>query len=154
MSKKPATLMPSLTLNLSEDTSLNLYAYLQHDPNGGYHGSLPASGTLEKRNGRRLSGSFFEGDPDIEEFKRTQNMLGYEFQHRFNDVWSARQNFRYLDAEVENSQVWQSGYYWTPADSNELYRGFSGEKRACMPGSSTTCCRLNSLPVRPFIPLL
>lgn len=120
------TLMPSLTLNLSEDTSLNLYAYLQHDPNGGYHGSLPASGTLEKRNGRRLSGSFFEGDPDIEEFKRTQNMLGYEFQHRFNDVWSARQNFRYLDAEVENSQVWQSGYYWTPADSNELYRGFSG----------------------------
>ncbi|RYJ60687.1 TonB-dependent siderophore receptor [Pseudomonas songnenensis] len=120
------TLMPSLTLNLSEDTSLNLYAYVQHDPNGGYHGSLPASGTLEKRNGRRLSGSFFEGDPDIEEFKRNQNMLGYEFQHRFNDVWSARQNFRYLDAEVENSQVWQSGYYWTPADSNELYRGFSG----------------------------
>ena len=118
------TLMPSLTLNLSEDTSLNLYAYLQHDPNGGYHGSLPASGTLEKRNGRRLSGSFFEGDPDIEEFKRTQNMLGYEFQHRFNDVWSARQNFRYLDAEVENSQVWQSGYY--DATSDLLYRGFSG----------------------------
>jgi len=118
------TLMPSLTLNLSEDTSLNLYAYLQHDPNGGYHGSLPASGTLEKRNGQRLSGSFFEGDPDIEEFKRTQNMLGYEFQHRFNDVWSARQNFRYLDAEVENSQVWQSGYY--DATSDLLYRGFSG----------------------------
>lgn len=119
-------LMPSLTLNLSEDSSLNLYAYLQHDPNGGYHGSVPASGTLEKRNGRRLSGSFFEGDPDIEEFKRTQQMLGYEFQHRFNNVWSARQNFRYLDAEVENSQVWQSGYYWVPADSNELFRGFSG----------------------------
>ncbi|HCJ29519.1 MAG TPA: TonB-dependent siderophore receptor [Pseudomonas sp.] len=119
-------LMPSLALNLSDDTSLNLYAYLQHDPNGGYHGSLPASGTLEKRNGRRLSNSFFEGDPDVEEFKRTQNMLGYEFQHRFNDVWSARQNFRYLDAEVENSQVWQSGYYWLPADSEELFRGFSG----------------------------
>jgi len=118
------TLMPSLTLNLSDNTSLNLYAYLQHDPNGGYHGSLPASGTLEKRNGRRLSGSFFEGDPGIEEFKRTQTMVGYEFQHRFNDVWSARQNFRYLDAEVENSQVWQSGYYG--ATSDLLYRGFSG----------------------------
>ncbi|MCQ4297939.1 TonB-dependent siderophore receptor [Pseudomonas stutzeri] len=118
------TLMPSLTLNLSEDTSLNLYAYLQRDPNGGYHGSLPASGTLDKRNGRRLSGSFFEGDPDIEEFKRTQTMVGYEFQHRFNDVWSARQNVRYLDAEVENSQVWQSGYYG--ATSDLLYRGFSG----------------------------
>ena len=117
-------LMPSLAIYFNDDTSLNLYAYLQHDPNGGYHGSLPASGTLEKRNGERLSGSFFEGDPDIEEFKRTQKMVGYEFQHRFNDVWSARQNFRYLDAEVENSQVWQSGYYG-PA-SNLLYRGFSG----------------------------
>lgn len=117
-------LMPSLAIYLNDDTSLNLYAYLQHDPNGGYHGSLPASGTLEKRNGERLSGSFFEGDPDIEEFKRTQKMVGYEFQHRFNDVWSARQNFRYLDAEVENSQVWQSGYYGPT--SNLLYRGFSG----------------------------
>lgn len=117
-------LMPSLAIYLHDDTSLNLYAYLQHDPNGGYHGSLPASGTLEKRNGERLSGSFFEGDPDIEEFKRTQKMVGYEFQHRFNDVWSARQNFRYLDAEVENSQVWQSGYYGPT--SNLLYRGFSG----------------------------
>ncbi len=27
---------------------------------------------------------------------------------------------------MENSQVWQSGYYWVPADSNELFRGFSG----------------------------
>ncbi|MET1077773.1 MAG: TonB-dependent siderophore receptor [Pseudomonas sp.] len=117
-------LMPSLALNLSEDTYLNLYAYLQHDPNGGYHGSLPASGTLQQRDGGRISGHFFEGDPSIEEFTRTQHMLGYELEHRFNDTWSARQNFRYLAAESENSQVWGNGY--VSADSNELARGFSG----------------------------
>jgi iron complex outermembrane receptor protein len=118
------TLMPSLTLDLDEDTSLNLHAYLQHDPNGGWHGSLPASGTLYTRNGYRLPGSFFEGDKGIENFNRTQQMVGYEFSHRFNDVWSARQNFRYLDAKVDNNQVWQSGY--TSATSNDLYRGYSG----------------------------
>lgn len=47
-------LMPSLMLNLSDDTLLNLYAYLQHDPNGGYHGGLPASGTLHKRSRAHL----------------------------------------------------------------------------------------------------
>lgn len=117
-------LMPSLALNLDDDTYLNLYAYLQHDPNGGYHGSVPASGTLHKRNGQRISGSFFEGDPSLEEFTRTQQMLGYELEHRFNDTWSARQNFRYLDASSENSQVWGNGYL--SDSSNELARGFSG----------------------------
>ncbi len=118
------SLMPSLAINLDDDTLLNLYAYLQHEPNGGYHGSVPASGTLHKRNGQRISASFFEGDPDKEEFKRTQQMVGYEFEHRFNDVWSARQNFRYLDATTENSQVWGNGYL--SDSSNQLVRGFSG----------------------------
>lgn len=117
-------LMPSLALNLSDDTYLNLYAYLQHEPNGGYHGSVPASGTLHKRNGQRISASFFEGDPSIEEFTRTQQMLGYELEHRFDDTWSARQNFRYLDASTDNSQVWANGYL--SDTGNALYRGFSG----------------------------
>jgi iron complex outermembrane receptor protein len=118
------TLMPSLTMDLDDDTTLNLHAYLQHDPNGGWHGSLPASGTLHQRNGYRLPASFFEGDKHIEHFNRTQQMVGYELEHRFNEVWSARQNFRYLDAKVDNHQVWQSGY--TSATSNDLYRGYSG----------------------------
>ncbi|MDD1508039.1 TonB-dependent siderophore receptor [Pseudomonas sp. CNPSo 3701] len=115
-------LMPSLALNLSDDTFMTLYAYLQDDPNGGYHGSLPASGTVHKRGGRRISSSFFEGDPALDEFTRTQQMLGYELEHRFNDTWSARQNFRYLDARVSNSQVWGSGY----VSGNQLRRGYSG----------------------------
>ncbi|OLU27460.1 TonB-dependent siderophore receptor [Pseudomonas sp. PA15(2017)] len=117
-------LMPSLALNLSDDTFMTLYAYLQDDPNGGYHGSLPASGILYKRDGRRLSSGFFEGDPGVEEFTRTQQMVGYEVEHRFNDTWSARQNFRYVDARVSNSQIWASGYL--SDTSNELYRGYSG----------------------------
>ena len=107
--------MPSLALNLSDDTFMTLYAYLQDDPNGGYHGSLPASGTVHKRDGRRISSGFFEGDPGVEEFTRTQQMAGYEVEHRFNDTWSARQNFRYVDARVSNSQIWACLLYTSDA---------------------------------------
>ncbi len=115
------TLMPSLLVNFSEDTSLNLYAYLQSDPQAGYHGGLPASGTLYTRNGKRISTSFFEGEPGNDTAKREQQMFGYELQHRFNDVWSVRQNFRYLDSDLEQKQVYAYGY----AAGDTLYRPYS-----------------------------
>jgi len=125
------TLMPSLAINFSEDTSLNLYAYLQSDPQSGYHGGLPASGTLYPHtNGQRISDSFFEGEPDLDTAKREQQMFGYEFQHRLNDVWSVRQNFRYLDSEHTQEQVYAWGYdIYTPSP-NELYREYTGAEEA------------------------
>lgn len=116
------TLMPSLLMNFSEDTSLNLYAYLQSDPQAGYHGGLPASGTLHTRDGQRISTSFFEGEPGNDTASRDQQMFGYELQHRFNEVWSVRQNFRYLDSDLEQKQVYAYGY----AADNALARYYTG----------------------------
>ena len=125
------TLMPSVAINFSDDTSLNLYAYLQSDPQSGYHGGLPASGTLYPHtNGQRISDHFFEGEPSLDTAKRDQQMLGYEFQHRLNDVWSVRQNFRYLDSEHTQEQVYAWGYdIYTPSP-NELYRQYTGAEEA------------------------
>jgi iron complex outermembrane receptor protein len=50
---------------------------------------------LHKRNGLRLSDHFFEGEPSIDNYERTQQSFSYQFEHRFNDVFTARQNFRY-----------------------------------------------------------
>lgn len=118
-------LMPSLSIDFTQDTRLTLLAMLQHDPEGGYHGGLPAEGSVTSRNSQRISRSFFEGDKDYEKFERHQYMLGYQLEHRFNDVVSARQNFQYLDSTVESGQVYQYGYvsgtdgldrYYTGAD--------------------------------------
>jgi len=114
---------PSLRIDFVADTALTLQAYLQHDPESGYHGGLPAEGTLYRRNGRYLPDGFFEGDPDHEKFERTQQMLGYQFEHRFDDTWSMRQNFRYLDSEVESEQVYGMG--WN-GNSSELARAYTG----------------------------
>lgn len=117
-------LAPSLTVDLTDSTTLTLLAQLQKDPEGGYYGSLPAEGTLEPRNGRTIPNDFYEGEPSLEEFDREQMMLGYQLEHRFNDTWSARQNLRYMNTDVEYGQVYVSGG-WV-GNSNELARTFFG----------------------------
>ncbi|OWJ97106.1 TonB-dependent siderophore receptor [Pseudomonas sp. A46] len=115
---------PTLAIDFSDDTTLTLLGYLQHDPNGGYHSGVPADGSLYPHNGRRIDRDFFDGEPALDDFDRTQRMVGYQLEHRFDDVWSARQNLRYLSAQVDLSQVY--GYQWTGAGSNALNRYFSG----------------------------
>jgi len=122
--EKRYALAPTVSIDFSEDTSLTLQAYLQHDPKGGYHGGVPASGTLHQRNGQRISENFFDGEPGVDGYRRNQQSFGYQFEHRFNDVFTARQNFRYLDSKVNLDQVY--AYDWTTPTSNELTRYYSG----------------------------
>ncbi|MFV0454629.1 MAG: TonB-dependent siderophore receptor [Pseudomonas sp.] len=124
--EKRYAVMPSLSIDFTEDTRLTLLAMLQHDPESGYHGGLPADGTVTSHGGRRISRSFFEGDEDYEKFERDQQMIGYQFEHRFNDVVSARQNFQYLDSVVESEQVYQYGY----VTADELVRYYTGADEA------------------------
>ncbi len=117
-------LAPSLSMDFTEDTSLTLQAYLQHDPSGGYHGGNPADGMLHKRNGLRLSDHFFEGEPNIDHYERTQQSFSYQFEHRFNDVFTARQNFRYQDSDVSMDQVYSAG--WAGNEGTVLNRAYTG----------------------------
>jgi iron complex outermembrane receptor protein len=57
-------------------------------------------------------------------YSRNQQSFGYQFEHRFNDVFTARQNFRYLDSKVDMDQVY--AYGWTTPTSNELNRYYTG----------------------------
>ncbi|WP_314409981.1 TonB-dependent siderophore receptor [Pseudomonas kuykendallii] len=125
-------LMPSLSIDFTDDTRLTLLAMLQHDPKSGYHGGLPADGTVYQHNGQRISTHFFEGEDEREKFERDQQMLGYQLEHRFNDLVSARQNFQYLDSRVDSEQVYQYGYttqYGYGADG-DLYRAYTGAQEA------------------------
>lgn len=124
--EKRYAISPTVSIDFSEDTSLTLQAYLQHDPEGGYHGGVPADGSLHQRNGRRISEHFFDGEPNVDGYSRDQQSFSYQFEHRFNDVFTARQSFRYQDSKVELDQIY--GYGWTTPTSNELNRYYSGGK--------------------------
>lgn len=100
---------PSLTWSPDADTALTVTGSYQHDPEGGYYGVLPTVGTLWASPAGRIPRSFNDGDPAHHEFDREQTMLGYNFEHRFNDTWMVRHNLRYLDLSTVTQDVTTSG---------------------------------------------
>ncbi|RWM74177.1 MULTISPECIES: TonB-dependent siderophore receptor [Mesorhizobium] len=103
---------PSLKWQPDADTSLTLLATYQRDRTGWGIQFLPAAGTVfPGPGGKRLPNSRFVGEPAFDKFNPTLAMIGYEFEHRFNDTWLVRQNARYsyLDND-EQFGVFGSGF--------------------------------------------
>ncbi|HET7371054.1 MAG TPA: TonB-dependent siderophore receptor [Gammaproteobacteria bacterium] len=119
--EKHYALAPSLTFRPSDDTSLTVMAYLADQPYGGYHGSVPADGSINERDGMRISRHFFDGEPEVDKFHRIERLVGYQFAHVFNNVWAFKQNFRYLSSNVDYAQVYNVGW----AGPEELARAYT-----------------------------
>ncbi|MCD6005083.1 TonB-dependent siderophore receptor [Halomonas sp. XH26] len=115
---------PRLSWDITDDTSLTVEAYLQDEPEGGYHSGVPYEGAVVPRNGKQISNNFFDGEADYNAYERTQRMAGYTLEHRFNDDVTGRQLLRYLNSDVVLNQVY--GYGWTSPTSDELTRYYSG----------------------------
>lgn len=96
---------PSFTWAPTTMTSLTLNGSYQYDPEGGYYGILPTVGTLWYNSAGDIPRSFNEGDPAYDGFERNQAMIGYQFEHAFNDIWTVRHNLRYLDLSVTTEAV-------------------------------------------------
>ncbi|MCB8889323.1 TonB-dependent siderophore receptor [Vreelandella malpeensis] len=119
---------PRLTWDMTDATSLTLEAYLQDEPEGGYHSGVPFEGAVVPRNGRRISNNFFDGEPAYDAYERTQRMFGYSLEHRFNEQVTGRQLLRYLNSDVLLNQPY--GFGWTSPTSDELTRYYSGAEES------------------------
>lgn len=86
---------PALTWRPSDNTTLTLLGSYQDDPESGFYNFVPATGTVLASPFGRLHSNFFGGDPGWNRFSRRQVSIGYQFEHRFDNVWTVRQNFRY-----------------------------------------------------------
>ncbi|MEZ7216274.1 ferrioxamine B receptor FoxA [Klebsiella spallanzanii] len=115
-------IMPSLTWRITDQTRLDLMAYLHRDPEGGSHSGLPYEGTVVPHYGKKIANTFFEGEDDYDKYDRRENMVGYNFEHMFDSGWSVRQKLRYLHTKVELNQVYAAGWL----NETELNRGYSG----------------------------
>ncbi|MRI62298.1 ferrioxamine B receptor FoxA, partial [Enterococcus faecalis] len=115
-------LMPSLTWRITDNTRLELMAYLHRDPEGGSHSGLPYDGTVVPHNGKKITNTFFEGEDDYDKYDRRENMVGYNIEHMFDSGWTVRQKLRYLHTKVELNQVYAAGWL----NDTELNRGYSG----------------------------
>ncbi len=88
---------PSVTWAPDADTTLTVNGSYQHDPEGGYYGVLPTYGSLWANSAGMIPRSFNDGDTAFDEFDREQSMIGYQFEHRFDETWTVRHNLRYVD---------------------------------------------------------
>lgn len=96
---KRFAIAPSFSWRPDDNTDFTFLSNFQSDPEAGYYGWLPRSGTVvpyidANGNSHKLPKDFNEGDPD-NKMSRRQQMVGYAFSHAFNDTFTARQNLRY-----------------------------------------------------------
>jgi outer membrane receptor protein involved in Fe transport len=100
-----------------EDTTLTLLAHYQRDDAGWGTQFLPASGTaLDNPNGE-IPVSRFAGEPGFDKYQLDQVAIGYQLEHRFNDVFTVRQNARY--AYIHNDSELVYGVGLNPADPQQ-----------------------------------
>lgn len=86
-------IMPSLTWRPSAATSLTLQGLWQKDKTGSTAQFFPWQGTILPNINGPLPLSRFIGEPG-DGYDTERKTFGWLFEHRFNDQWSFRQNFR------------------------------------------------------------
>lgn len=109
---------PSFTWRPDDKTNFTFLSYFQNEPETGYYGWLPKEGTVTPLpNGKRLSTDFNEG-ANNNTYSRNEKMVGYSFDHQFNDTFTVRQNLRYAQNKVSQNSVYGYGMC-----SDPLYSG-------------------------------
>lgn len=91
---------PSFTWRPNIDTSFTILANVKRDTGYGPQHYVPGVGTLLPNPNGRLPYSRYIGEPGFDGYTRDQLMIGYAFEHRINDVFQFRQNFRYTDSDI------------------------------------------------------
>lgn len=121
-------LAPAVTFAPDDNTTLTILANAGHSNDGVLAQNLPALGTLYPAVFGKIPTNLFIGEPDFNKVERSSYSIGYNFEHRFNDIWTVRQNLRYSDTTVEVQQIGTSGY--VPGNPLELSRWTLGADAA------------------------
>lgn len=89
-------IMPQITISPDDGTSLTAWGYIGgldqvHTGNGFF----PYEGTVKNAPFGKIDRDAFYGEPDIDNGTYVQKMVGYEFEHEFDNGIKFSQNFRY-----------------------------------------------------------
>lgn len=100
---------PSFSWRPDDKTNFTFLSYFQNEPETGYYGWLPKEGTVQPLpNGGHLPTSFNEGATN-NTYSRNQKMVGYSFEHGFNDTFKVRQNLRFSEMKVAQKSAYGTG---------------------------------------------
>ncbi|MCK7090652.1 ferrichrome porin FhuA [Enterobacter bugandensis] len=109
---------PSFSWRPDDKTTFTFLSYFQNEPETGYYGWLPKEGTVDPLpNGDRLPTNFNEGAKN-NTYSRNQKMVGYSFDHEFNDTFTVRQNLRFAENKTSQNSVYGYGMCSDPLYSS------------------------------------
>ncbi|MCK6850519.1 ferrichrome porin FhuA [Enterobacter bugandensis] len=109
---------PSFSWRPDDKTTFTFLSYFQNEPETGYYGWLPKEGTVDPLpNGDRLPTDFNEGAKN-NTYSRNQKMVGYSFDHEFNDTFTVRQNLRFAENKTSQNSVYGYGMCSDPLYSS------------------------------------
>lgn len=103
---------PALTWRPSAQTTLTLLANVQLDdlgPSGGTQAFLPASGLFLPNPWGRVARNTYGGEPNFDYYKKRQYSIGYDFEHRFDSMWSFRHDLRYRRVDLDYQTAYGLG---------------------------------------------
>lgn len=112
---------PSLTWDISSQTSLTFLASYQKEDGVPTNGFLPGYGSILPTPFGQIDRSTYFGEPDVDHLKRTQQSLGFEFKHDFENDWTFTQNYRYNSLDLDLLGV----YAYSADNIRTAYRGYS-----------------------------
>ena len=105
---------PSFTYRPDSSTSLTFLSSFQLDKSNTVGGFLPYDGTVRRTNiggvFTRIPTNLFVSDLGVDNFERRQAMLGYQFEHKLDDVFTFRQNLRYNYLDITDERLYGGGY--------------------------------------------
>ena len=102
-------LAPAITYRIGPDTTVTLLTSFQNDHSAGQQ-FLPSEGTVFGNPNGRIPSRRFTGEDQYNKVDKFQMNLGYEVEHRFNEVFTVRQNARFSRIDYGQRQVYGVGF--------------------------------------------
>jgi iron complex outermembrane receptor protein len=99
---------PSVTWKPDADTTLTVLASASYNETRAAN-FLPYVGTVVDAPYGRIPTKLFVGDPTQDQFKREQEMLGYQFERHLSDSVTFRQNARFAHTDVNYTGLTGNG---------------------------------------------
>ncbi|MUG80537.1 TonB-dependent siderophore receptor [Commensalibacter melissae] len=94
-------IMPQISWQATDDTSVSMRFLYQYDPNSLYGIALPASGTVLPNRHGKISTHLNTSEPGFDQYHRSQYMFEYNLTHDFTDFIQFNQKFRYLHLDSD-----------------------------------------------------
>lgn len=99
---------PAFTWKPNEGTTLTVLGSFTQDYTNGQN-FLPYRGTVVPAEFGKIPTRTFTSDPGLDRFNRTQALIGYQLEHKFDDIFTFRQNLRYSHLDIDFRTVYGFG---------------------------------------------